>query len=101
VLNADASIPDQWNNVVLSLKNDEYKTFMWSHFKKLGRKQKGGEGEAEMGRNILRALQKGFGKGGAFFKKSRDGEICEVDDDVALQSELSSPKLCYESPLLI
>jgi len=91
------SLMDDWNDVILSLKNDKYKTFMWSHFKKLGRKEKGGKGEAEMGRNIFLALQKGLGEGGAFFKKSRDGEICEVDDDVALQKIIRDLKSRMES----
>eukprot|EP00571_Detonula_confervacea_P010596 CAMPEP_0172305424 /NCGR_PEP_ID=MMETSP1058-20130122/6717_1 /TAXON_ID=83371 /ORGANISM="Detonula confervacea, Strain CCMP 353" /LENGTH=1376 /DNA_ID=CAMNT_0013017021 /DNA_START=256 /DNA_END=4386 /DNA_ORIENTATION=+ len=74
------------NDVVLSLLNEKYKNIMWSHFKQLGRAQRGGTGEEETGKKIFRLLTKGLGKGGAFFKKSvRGDELFKVNDDVALQ----------------
>eukprot|EP00578_Thalassiosira_sp_NH16_P000369 CAMPEP_0181140362 /NCGR_PEP_ID=MMETSP1071-20121207/35265_1 /TAXON_ID=35127 /ORGANISM="Thalassiosira sp., Strain NH16" /LENGTH=1283 /DNA_ID=CAMNT_0023227311 /DNA_START=344 /DNA_END=4195 /DNA_ORIENTATION=+ len=72
------------NDLVLSLLNDKYKNVMWSHFKKLGKAQKGGTGEGGVAKKILGSLKMGLG--GRFLKKSvRSDELYEVSESVALQ----------------
>ena len=65
---------------------------MWSHFKKLGKAQKGGTGEGGVAKKILGSLKTGLG--GRFLKKSvRSDELYEVSESVALQSEYSALSL--------
>jgi hypothetical protein len=68
---------------------------MWNHFKELGKWQKGGTGDVGMGEQIFQELKTRLGEGGRFFKKSNySGELFEVDDSVARQSE-------YQDPIII
>ena len=59
---------------------------MWSHFKKLGKTQRGGCGENEVAREILEIFKKE--QGCRFFKKSaRGSDVFEVSEAKALDSE--------------
>ncbi len=61
---------------------------MLKHFIELGRWRKGGTGEESMANEIFQMLRNGLGREGRFFKKSAaNGELVEVTDDVAHNSE--------------
>lgn len=69
---------------------------MWNHFKELGKWQKGGTGDVGMGEQIFQELKTRLGEGGRFFKKSNySGELFEVDDSVARQSEYQDTLSLY------
>lgn len=87
------------NDVVLSVVNEKYKTILWSHYRKLGRKQKGGAAdEDETGQKILELLKKRLGKGGSLLKKiSRGKVVSKVTDDVALQKIIQDLRRRMES----
>mmetsp|Transcript_20055 Transcript_20055/g.43485 ORF Transcript_20055/g.43485 Transcript_20055/m.43485 type:complete len:1629 (+) Transcript_20055:107-4993(+) len=87
----DDPMPNKNKNLIVSLKNPEYKKLMFAQFKKLGEKTEVDECDTlkVVGGEVFNMFKKDIGEEGSFFRKTRGASADEapyelLDDDTAL-----------------